>query len=97
MKNWDKTSVEPDKIETGRLYFLARKPVWKYGALVYAARGLNGKFCWSVKPGIANKYEGSEALKTELLTNPDLIAIAVPPDADKRWRARRYKRLTRKD
>jgi hypothetical protein len=93
MKQWDRTPVDPETIELGRLYFLAMKPETEYAPLLYASRGLNGKFCWSVKPGIANKYEGSERLKAELQAKPNLIAIAVPPDADKRWRARRHKRL----
>ena len=93
MKPWNRTPVEAEDIETGKLYFLAMKPVWEYGETLYASRGLNGKFCWAGKPGIANKYAGSEELKAELKAKPDLIAIAVPPDADKRWRARKHKRL----
>ena len=93
MKPWRPTPVEPEAIDSEKSYFLAIKPVWEFGCYTYASRGLNGKFCWSIKPGIAIRYKGSNELIDELKKRTNLVALLVPEDVDKRWRARKHKRL----
>lgn len=60
---------------------------------MFYSRGLNGKNLWSVKPGIAIQAYGGEQLVTTFAKNKakgiELVAIEVPADADKRWRARK--------
>lgn len=86
MKQWNPVEIEAADIQEGVLYFIAFRNSFPRE---YAAQGLNGKFRWSIKPGIACRYEGGEALRRELAAKPNLVAVAVPADADQRWRARR--------
>ena len=90
MSNWIK-AVTPDEVQDGKLYFIGMPPKWKYGAWEFWSEWLNGKRAWSIKPGIALQYEGSDELR-KLLTEKELMAVEVPKDADTRWRARRSKR-----
>lgn len=87
---WIKETETPD-LKNGQVYFLALKRSTASGQYLFSSEGINGNFCWSVKPGIARRYMGSEELKTYLFSRPDLVAIAVPDDAEERWRRRRRK------
>jgi len=83
--------TEPEDIETGKIYFIAIRPATSMMKHLFAATDINGKFIWSEKPGIANRYKGSKELKKHLMEKPDLIAVIEPPDASKRWKARKPK------
>ena len=91
MKKWIK-EVEADQIADNAQYCIALRPASRLASHMFSARGLNGKTCWSEKPGIAKRYEGGEELREHLRQRKDLIAVAVPADADTRWQARRKKR-----
>lgn len=80
--------VEHDAIDPAGIYFLAIRPVTRMTLHMFAARGLNGKSCWSEKPGIAKKFLG-ETIVEHLRNTPSQVAVIVPDDADKRWRARK--------
>jgi len=84
--------VEPDLIKDGKLYFVAMKPPTEMAPHLFSATGLNGKSCWSQKPGIANRYRGCEKLRKEMRQKTDLIAVDVPANADSKWKARKEKR-----
>lgn len=93
MPSWIKPVTATD-VQDGKLYFVGLKPQWKYGGWQFWSEGLDGKQRWSVKPGIAMQCVGSDKLR-HLLTEKrgsGVIAIEVPKDADKRWRARSAKR-----
>lgn len=85
--------VPLDKLDPSKDYFVARR--WldsnKRPCYEFYSRLLNGKDTWSGKPGIAIRYPGKPELKAAILKNShvELIAVEVPSDADKRWRARK--------
>ena len=90
-KKWI-TEVEHADIKDHAVYFIALRPASRSASHMFSACGLNGKTCWSEKPGIAKRYEGGEALREHMRQRNDCIAVQVPADADTRWRARREKR-----
>lgn len=93
MAGWIK-SVAAGDVENGKLYFIGLKPKWKYGGWQFWGEWLNGKQKWTVKPGIAVQCTGGDKLR-ELLTQKaaeGVMAVEVPKDADRRWRARDAKR-----
>lgn len=87
MRSWIK-EVLPCQIEDGKLYFIATRHN-SPGSYSFYSRGLNGKKSWSVKPGIAIRFTGGAPLVAELAKNQNLVALEVPVDADKRWKARK--------
>lgn len=93
MTSWVKT-VEANDVEEGQSYFLGKNlaaegvcPHW-----YFHATDIKGKAIMSQKPGIASRFLGGEQLREILAKHPELKAIPVPADADKRWtrRKRRY-------
>lgn len=93
MTSWIKT-VEANEVEEGQPYFLGKNvagdgvpPQW-----YLHATDIKGKAVMSQKPGIASRFLGGEKLREILAKHPELKAIPVPADADKRWtrRKRRY-------
>ena len=55
----------------------------------FLCRGLDGKQFWGHKPGIAMRLELDDGLRTLLNNHSDWTLVAIPADADKRWRARK--------
>lgn len=94
MPSWIK-EVPVAEIVEAKTYFIARK--WIPGnshtpSYLFHSRLLNGKSDWTSKPGIGIHYVGGAALMEELLKDRGevvLVAIEVPADASKRWKARR--------
>jgi hypothetical protein len=81
--------VEAEDVRDETFYFLATRPPTRMTPHLFHAEGLNGKKCWSQKPGIALRYKGSDFVREELKRNPNMVAVIVPNDADTRWRARK--------
>lgn len=88
MSNWIKYA-EIDDIQENKEYFIGRRKENNCVGNLFWSRPLRGKDQWTVKPGIAIKYSGSEDFKEMLRKNPIAIAIEVPANSDKRWRARK--------
>ena len=80
--------ISAELIEDGKEYFIAIKPVTKMVRHLFLATDKNGNARWSQKPGIANSYVGSESMRQEMAAREDLIAVEVPKNAGKKWRAR---------
>ena len=71
-----------------KTYFIGRK----YGnTYMFWSCGLNSKESFTTKPGIAIRFVGGHKLERVFYANPhvQLVAIEVPHDADKRWKARK--------
>lgn len=90
MANWV-TPVEAKNVEDGKVYFLGKNlaaeevcPQW-----YFHATDIKGKAVMSQKPGIASRFLGGEKLREILAKHPELKAIPVPADADKRWTRRK--------
>ncbi len=89
MANWIR-EVEASDVVDGAAYFVAKRPhdcdckTW-----YFFAENRAGKRMMSIKPGIAMQFNGDDKLRELLKAQADLVAVAVPADADKRWRARR--------
>lgn len=62
-------------------------------------RGLDKKLVWGHKPGIAVRLECDDGLRMLLQKNPSWSVVAIPADADRRWKARqpRNKRAAQLD
>ena len=98
MPSWIK-EVPVAEIVEAKSYFIARK--WIAGnsrtpSYLFHSRLLNGKSDWTCKPGIGIRYVGGAALKEELSKDRGdviLVAIEVPSDASKRWKARKRRFL----
>ncbi len=99
MAAWIK-EVPTDQLDPSKEYFVSL--VRTYGpantkSYEFWSQPLRGKECWSGKPGIACRYLGDERLVKFITRNNDtmdksfqqLVAVEVPADADKRWRARK--------
>lgn len=82
--------VPVEETSPDKAYFIA-VPNGPRGAHWYWSRMLNGKEQWTVKAGIAIQYYGGENLVEMFRKNASktLIALEVPDDADKRWKARK--------
>ena len=91
MSDWPK-QVPVEQTSEDKLYFIARTFSQGRG-FDYWSLYLSGKEGWSVKPGIAMRFYGGAALVKTFAKNPqaNLVAIEVPADADKRWRARKHR------
>jgi hypothetical protein len=88
MPKWVK-SVEYHEIVDDVAYFLALRPVTEMGQWMFYSELKNGKRQFSLKPGLAIKFIGSEKLRCTLKDRPELCAVEVPPNADRKWRSRR--------
>ena len=88
MSSWV-VAVEADEIVDGEVYFVGKRPVSRLAEWLFYSELKNGNRQFSVKPGIALEYAGSDELRKFFRENPDLCAVKVPADAKKRWRARR--------
>lgn len=88
---WIKNIVPLEETIEEGTYFLA-KPIEATNGTIsyfYLCRNSQGKQCWAGKLGIAIHLIGGENLLKLISGNPslsDLVAIEVPPDADKRWK-----------
>lgn len=88
MSNWVKT-VEVDDVQDGKTYFIGRRLESNAVGQLFWSRPLRGKDQWTVKPGIALRYTGDDDFREVLRKNPIAVAIEVPANADRRWRARK--------
>jgi hypothetical protein len=94
MQTWIKV-VPADQMVEHEDYFIGRirnKGDAFHECCDLLGRGLDGKTRWTGKPGIAIKVECDDGLRALLAKNPDWSVIAIPADADKRWRARKPSR-----
>lgn len=89
--SWIKKVPVAETTEEGT-YFIAKQNGTS-GSYFFWSTYLSGKEGWSVKPGLGNRYKGGASLARMFGKNSgmNLVAIEVPPDADKRWKARRPK------
>lgn len=81
--------VPIEAIEDGTSYFLGFRPRGVNAPWLFIAENARGKRLVSQKPGIAVRALGNDKLRALLRERQDLVAIAVPADADQRWRMRR--------
>jgi hypothetical protein len=81
--------VPADQVQDDTDYFIGRRPRTEMAGWLFVAENRAGKQMMSEKPGIAMRFVGGEKMRAHLRGRPDLAAIAIPADADKRWRARR--------
>jgi hypothetical protein len=80
--------VSQSDIQDGQSYFLARKiktSIW------FWSQPKNGPEKWTSKPGIAVHFVGGDDLRKVFDKNRqvEMVAIEVPSDHAKRWRARK--------
>lgn len=94
MASWIKP-VEHVDVRDGALYFIGIRPRTDRAQWYFYARNSRGKVCSSTKPGMALRYVGSQKMRDVLAEKPDLVAIEVPADADKRWSRKTYRRAPR--
>lgn len=91
MSAWVK-AVEAIQIEDGRRYFVARgRREYAPGMFTeWRFQGTNarGRTLFITKPGMATVFIGSEGLRTKMAEMKTLVAVEVPANAHKRWRAR---------
>jgi len=83
---WIKEVAIADVVES-KAYFLSNKGPMGYYS--FYSEWMSGKRGWSSKPGIAVQFFGTDQFKAELSKHPDWVALEIPADADKRWRARK--------
>ena len=90
MASWIK-EVSLAQLQEGQTYFLAKKWESKCAGTSYMfhSRLLNGKAQWSSKPGIAVRCVANDKLREILTEHADYVAVEIPVDADKRWKARK--------
>lgn len=88
MSSWIK-EVEADAVAENATYFIARRPRTAMAPYLFHARDIKGKSVMSEKPGIADRVVGNDKLRAALREHLDLVAVEVPPDADKRWKRRK--------
>jgi hypothetical protein len=88
MQKWIKP-VEADEIVDGKVYFVARVPESRLAPwMFYSDRNVKAE--WVMKPGIATQFIGAEPLREKLRGTAGIcVAVEVPADASKRWRARK--------
>jgi hypothetical protein len=86
------TEVPVDQLDPNEYYFLAK--TWMFNErpqYCYYMRGLNGRASWGSKPGIAVHFRGDEKMKTLINQNQNqsFVALKIPEDYAKRWKARK--------
>lgn len=89
--NWQ-VEVTVDNLDPDGYYFLANR--WESMGRVnylYWSRGLNGKESWTSKPGIAIHIRGNDQFVKLLKSNPKFVALKIPEDHAKRWKARKHR------
>lgn len=87
MMSWQKEVAVSDIAESGE-YFIANFSDFNgHRSYNYISRGLNGKAIWSCKPGIAIRFPGKQAYDY-ITSHPIHVALEIPKDADRRWKAR---------
>lgn len=94
MQAWIKF-IPREQLVEGEVYFIGRhrNPGDPYHeGCTFLGRGLNGKTMWTEKPGIAIKAVCDDAFRAVLDEDPAYKAVAIPADADKRWKARKPSR-----
>ena len=92
MASWIKEVPLCDLID-GECYFLARK--WTTGVglhYLFLSRLANGRPRLSSKPGIAIRCVANDNLRQTLAEHEGYVAVEIPGDADKRWKARKSRR-----
>lgn len=87
VQKWIKP-VESADVVDGKDYFVAARPRNSMQGYSFQSIGLNGKVCFSSKPGIAMWFKGGDALREQLEKLPTLVALEIPADAHTRWKAR---------
>jgi hypothetical protein len=92
--------VPMEQLVDGETYFIGRhlnKGDAYHESCMLIGRGLNGKLCWTHKPGIAIRSVCNAEFRELLNKHPDWSVVRIPRDADKRWKARkrRFYRKTR--
>ncbi len=82
--------VDISSIEDDQAYFLAKKWESSMGVANYLflSKLLNGKQKFSSKPGIAIRAICNDNFRKILAEHPNYVALKIPMDADKRWKAR---------
>lgn len=90
MSSWIRP-IETQDVEDGKEYFLGRNVAAEGVAPLYYfhATDIKGKKIMSQKPGIARRFAGGEELRKFLIDHPELKAVPVPGDAEKRWNRRK--------
>lgn len=83
--------VEAENIEGDGVYFIALRRVTRLAPYMFWSEYLSGKTGWSQKPGIACQYDGSVIKERMIKEKEKCVAVLVPPDAAKRWKARKTK------
>lgn len=80
--------VPIEGIQDGTSYFIGFRPRGVNAPWLFVAENRKGKRLVSQKPGIAVRALGNDKLRDLLRDRPDIAAIAIPADADRRWRMR---------
>ena len=90
MQSWIKFVALQDAVEHEDYFIGRRRNIGddSHEACDLLCRGLNGKQIWGSKPGIAMRLELDDGLRMLLQRYEDWALIAIPADADKRWKAR---------
>ena len=88
MAGWIET-VEADAIVDGELYFIGMRPVSEHGQWNFWSELKNGKERFTIKTGIAVRFKVCEKLRKKMSEDKRLCCIKVPPNADRKWKARR--------
>lgn len=89
--NWQ-VEVPIDKIIPTEAYIVAKR--WESMDrinYIYYCRGLNQKETFASKPGIAIHVIGDDKLIKLLKSDPKFVALKIPEDHAKRWKARRHR------
>lgn len=94
MSSWVK-EVEASEVKDGQQYFVARRRL-EYAPGMFSEWRFQGtdskhRTVFIKKPGIATIFTGGPKLREQLVRMVTLIAVEVPADAHKRWRARVFR------
>ena len=87
MRKWIR-EVAPADLQDGVQYFLARRPRTAMDCYWFLAENRKGARSMSMKPGLAVRVECGDELRAFLEKHADHCAIAIPADADRRWKMR---------
>lgn len=90
MQSWIKFVALEDAVEHEDNFIGRRRNIGDdaHEACDLLCSGLNGKQIWESKPGIAVRVELDDGLRMLCQRYQDWTLIAIPADADKRWKAR---------
>lgn len=87
MASWIKEATASEIVD-GNEYFIGIRPKHDSQGWFFFSQNRKGKQMVSSKPGIAIRYVGSDAMRDVLSNRPELGAVIIPADADKRWKMR---------